>query len=572
MPFRMSSDQTATREQGEGPGPSTGGIAKFTNADQASEGPGVKPGGIAGSAVAGKGIKRKLDAKSYETKFDAIMTVELGGKSKKQIASDFGIPMSTLSTWLKNKEEIKNKYLSGEMGSRRKKFRTSKFPEVEDALIKWFKNARDQNISVSGDLIREKARFFASRLGISDSVFECSSGWLERFKTRHNITFKKVCGESKSVDENSDQINEWKKKLGNILKDYSPDQIYNADETGLFFRLMPDKTFEFKDKKCHGGKLSKDRLTALVCSNTSGNDKLPILIIGKSLNPRCFKNVKSLPTEYQANKKAWMTSAIFSDWLHSLDKKMTKRKRSIIMIVDNCPAHPNVQGLKSIKLAFLPPNTTSITQPMDQGVIRNLKLHYRKFILQKKIRSVDTKTEFSITVLDALRMLNNAWGKVTPTTIYNCYKHAGFQSIDVPDNSDEEDIDDDIPLAQLCKTGLSFTVNVDDYTTVDDNVLTSATRSDEDIIQDIFASRNSSESVHSDEEQEPVPIKPSTTSVLSAIDVISAHLEYLHNSNSAVQKFNDVSNFIMKEHLVNVYTKQSDISSFFNTKCTSSQD
>lgn len=88
------------------------------------------------------------------------------------------------------------------------------------------------------------------------------------------------------------------KKLGNILKDYSPDQIYNADETGLFFRLMPDKTFEFKDKKCDGGKQSKDRLTALVCSNMSGNDKLPLLIIGKSLNPLCFKNVKSLPTEW----------------------------------------------------------------------------------------------------------------------------------------------------------------------------------------------------------------------------------------------------------------------------------
>jgi hypothetical protein len=41
------------------------------------------------------------------------------------------------------------------------------------------------------------------------------------------------------------------------------------------------------------------------------------------------------------------------------------------MIVDNCPAHPHVKGLKSMKLVFLPPNTTSVTQPMDQGVIRN---------------------------------------------------------------------------------------------------------------------------------------------------------------------------------------------------------
>ncbi|XP_063436430.1 tigger transposable element-derived protein 4-like [Mytilus trossulus] len=109
----------------------------------------------------------------------------------------------------------------------------------------------------------------------------------------------------------------------------------------------------------------------------SGSDKLPSLVIGKSINRR-FKNVKSLPTEYVANKKAWMTSTFFINWLHQVDKQMNKRKRRIFMIVDNRQPHPHVPGLKSIKLVFLPPNTTSVTQPMDQGVIRNLKLHYRK--------------------------------------------------------------------------------------------------------------------------------------------------------------------------------------------------
>ena len=62
MSFRMSSDDTVTRVSGEGPGPSPGGIAGHTNADQTSEGPSLKTGGITGSAVTGKGIKRKLDA------------------------------------------------------------------------------------------------------------------------------------------------------------------------------------------------------------------------------------------------------------------------------------------------------------------------------------------------------------------------------------------------------------------------------------------------------------------------------------------------------------------------------
>jgi hypothetical protein len=52
---------------------------------------------------------------------------------------------------------------------------------------------------------------------------------VERFKVRHKITYKKVCGESKSVNENSNEINDWKNKLSNILKDYSPDQIYTTN-------------------------------------------------------------------------------------------------------------------------------------------------------------------------------------------------------------------------------------------------------------------------------------------------------------------------------------------------------
>ena len=64
MSFRMSSDDTVTCVSGGGPGPSPGGIAGHTNADQTSEGPSLKTWGIAGSAVTRKVIKRKLGTKS----------------------------------------------------------------------------------------------------------------------------------------------------------------------------------------------------------------------------------------------------------------------------------------------------------------------------------------------------------------------------------------------------------------------------------------------------------------------------------------------------------------------------
>ena len=82
--------------------------------------------GITGSVVGGKGIKPRLDVKAYETKYEAIMAVEKSVEAKNQIAPDFGIPISTWSTWIKKGDEIKQKYLTGEMGSERKKRRGAK--------------------------------------------------------------------------------------------------------------------------------------------------------------------------------------------------------------------------------------------------------------------------------------------------------------------------------------------------------------------------------------------------------------------------------------------------------------
>lgn len=53
-------------------------------------------------------------------------------------------------------------------------------------------------------------------------------------------------------------------ELKKLLCDYNPKDIFNADETGLFFCLLPDKMLEFKGVNCKGGKCSKDRLTVLV--------------------------------------------------------------------------------------------------------------------------------------------------------------------------------------------------------------------------------------------------------------------------------------------------------------------
>ena len=65
---------------------------------------------------------------------------------------------------------------------------------------------------------------------------------------------------------------------------------------------------------------------------------------------------------------------MFEEWLRELDRKYAFEERNLTLVIDNCPAHPHIDNLKAIKLYFLPPNITSKTQPMDQGVIRSLKI------------------------------------------------------------------------------------------------------------------------------------------------------------------------------------------------------
>lgn len=81
---------------------------------------------------------------------------------------------------------------------------------------------------------------------------------------------------------------------------------------------------------------------------------------------------------------------IFIKWVKKEEKKMLRKKRKIAVIVDNCPAHQKIAGLKAVELVFLPPNTTSKTQPMDHGIILNLKVHYLKRVL---LSSLSQSTE-----------------------------------------------------------------------------------------------------------------------------------------------------------------------------------
>ena len=152
---------------------------------------------------------------------------------------------------------------------------------VDRALYPWFKDARVKNVTLSGPILVEKAKDFAERLGVTD--FTESTGWLDRFKSRHGIVMKRICGESAAVCQETTETRK-NTKLRTMLEEFSPDDIFNADETGLFFKCLPNCTLALKGEKDTGGKVPNEQITLLVAANMSSTEKLPLLIIGKFRN------------------------------------------------------------------------------------------------------------------------------------------------------------------------------------------------------------------------------------------------------------------------------------------------
>lgn len=367
--------------------------------------------------------KRKQTALDLQTKIEIIEKINSGVKQCK-IVEEYKIPKGTLSGIWKNREKIYDSVASGCVTPKSKRLRTAKHEDLEAELILWFKNTRDKNISLAGPAVKVQADKIADRLGIAD--FKFSDGWFARFKTRHNITSQKKCGEANKVSEQS--AVEWLNNFKTVLEHYRPEDVWNFDESGIFFNLQPDRTLNVKGSQCHGGTNSKQRLTAAFCCNSNGTEKLTPWVIGKYENPRCFKGLDKslLPCEYSHQKKAWVDGVSFRKWLLKFNSRMSAQNRQVLLTIDNCTAH-NVDNLKlsHTKIFFFPPNFTSRLQPLDMGIIAVVKRKFRHRLVCACIEEINKGKEIpKWNVLDAIRNVRLAWDAVTPDHIKNCFRKA----------------------------------------------------------------------------------------------------------------------------------------------------
>ena len=311
-------------------------------------------------------------------------------------------------------------------------------PELEKAVYIWFRQKRMEKVPISGPLLCEKAVELYKTLhkDAKESDFVASEGWKYRFCKRHGIRQLSLQGEKLSAD--IDAADEFVASFPKFVKEggYSLHQVFNCDETGLNFRLLPTKTLaQSFEKLADGHKKSKDRVTVNLCSNAAGTIKLPLHVIGKANRPRCFKgvNMKLLPVCYRGQKNAWMDCNLFREWFHDCFVPSVRtsllalgQEAKAVLVLDNCSAHPDPSELVSkdgkILAKFLPANVTSLVQPMDQGVIETVKRNYKKKLLRGVIIADDQGESIidfvkSVNMSKVVQYISESWDEVSATTL-----------------------------------------------------------------------------------------------------------------------------------------------------------
>ncbi|XP_053546948.1 tigger transposable element-derived protein 1-like [Bombina bombina] len=307
-----------------------------------------------------------------------IIRVYDEGVIQAEIGQKLGFTRTTVNTVTKNREKI-----VAEVNTTTIRKRDSIVADMERLLIE---NQTTRHVPVNQAIIQSKVLSLLNDLkakkgeAAKDAEFVASRGWFDRFKKRSNLHNIKVQGEAAAAD--TEAAESYPSDFANNIEDggYSMDQFFNVDETGLFWKKMPARTFIARQEKSMPGyKPAKDRITLLLGGNAS------------ELKAYCKDN--NIPF-------------------------------SILLFVDNAPGHPRMldELNPNIRVEFLPPNTTSLLQPMDQCVIAAFKLNYLKRTFSKCIPAIDkeegagqevlSKFWKSYNILDCIKTVRDAWNDI----------------------------------------------------------------------------------------------------------------------------------------------------------------
>lgn len=218
--------------------------------------------------------------------------------------------------------------------------------------------------------------------------------------------------------------------IRNEVIQYEPNDIYHAGQTALYWKKVPASLLA--TQRPPKVRLDKAIITLQLCCNATGSHQLDPWIIGKAEHPRAARqahvDLNNLRCTWRWNANAWTTTGLIVEWLTWFDGTM--HGRHVLLLMSNSP--PNLAALEHINrqhgvlkwttVRLLPQNVT-FYQPLDHGIVENLKALYRKQWLSYILREADAGRDAikTVNVLKAVRWVIDAWQDIHPETINRCW-------------------------------------------------------------------------------------------------------------------------------------------------------
>ena len=261
-----------------------------------------------------------------------------------------------------------------------------------------------------------------SNADTDDEVGETLSNWLTGFIRRHGIHSKNMHGEAAACDNKIKR--DWlETTFREVLRKYPPEDIWNADECGLFYQQISRKTYTLGADTPSGGKINKQRVSILLACSLSAN-KRRCLIISNQQYPSVIMEQPSRPYDYIVQENSWMSTNSFEMYLDSWNNEL--KDRHIALIIDGASVHKTSKQFSNIELFYLPASQTPILQPLDQGIIRSFKARYRALLFDKCFTTLQRGKQSRWRLTNYIALMCMAWKQVTRETVSKCFKQAGW--------------------------------------------------------------------------------------------------------------------------------------------------
>ncbi|CCF57242.1 hypothetical protein KAFR_0C02490 [Kazachstania africana CBS 2517] len=324
---------------------------------------------------------------------------------------------------------------------------------VRKILQEWISQSIWNGIPITSPIIQDTAQSVWHRIPAKyrEGNGSFSYKWISNFLSKMDVNISMLDEELPKTPKI------WTFEERNILKDFfskiRPNDLFTLDETFLAYNLPLD----YSQYETSNIQRKIEVATVMLCSNLTGTEKLKPLVVGKYNSYKSFRNyfpndpidpisqsqlgekmAKKFDIDYHSNRKSWLTSSLFHNWLARWDKRLVADNRKIWIVLDDSCSHRIINlHLQNITLVYSSSNSRFL--PFNWGVLDEFKTRYRiqqyeaLINLQKQLTrktnnniSLISFEQSQLTMSNAFKFIKKAWDGIPIDTIKANWKSSGI--------------------------------------------------------------------------------------------------------------------------------------------------